>query len=90
MPLVEICHLRPGSPEFATIRKDRWEILAYVRNGLDCRAERRLLTKKWDVSERSEKEKEQRTEASNCARIEEHLSQRHYDHKHRHECGYAK
>ena len=36
-----------------------------------------------------EKEKEQRPKASDCARIEKHLPQRHDDHEHRHQRGDA-
>src|SRR5262249_58367098 len=39
--------------------------------------------------ERTEKEKEQRPEAADCARIEKHFPERHDDYEHRHDCGYA-
>src|SRR5258705_7733720 len=87
--LIEISHLGPGTTSVTTIRKDRWEILAYVRYRFERAAHRSLLPKKRDVRERPEKEKEQRTKAADCTRIEKHLSKCHHDHEHRHECGYA-
>ena len=46
--------------------------------------------KKRDVSERSEKEKEHRSKASDSAGIEQHLPEGHYEYEHRYERGYAK
>src|SRR4029450_10703193 len=89
MPLIEISHLRPSSPKLATIRKDRWEILAHVRYSLDRAADRRLFAKKRGVRKRPGKEKEQRAKASDHARIEKDFSKRHDEYEHRYECGYA-
>ena len=90
MPLIEISHLGPRTPSVTAIRKDGWEILAYVRYRFERAAHRSLFPKKRDIRERPEKEKEQRPKAADCARIEKHLPERHDDHEHRHECGDAK
>src|SRR4029077_19942018 len=88
--LIEISHLGPGTPSITTIRKNRWEILAYLRYRFERAAHRSLLPKKGHVRERPEEEKQQRPKASDCARIEKDLPKRHDDHEHRHDGGYAK
>src|SRR5262249_15977975 len=89
MPLIEISHLRPGSPSFTAIRKNRLQVVLSMRDRLYSRPNRSLLLKKRDERERPEKEKKQRSKAPDGARIEKHFPERHADHEHRYDRGYA-
>src|SRR5262249_9079029 len=89
VPLIEISHMGPGSPSFTAIRKNRLQVVLSMRDRLYSRPNRSLLLKKRDERERPEKEKKQRSKAPDGARIEKHFPERHDDHEHRYDRGYA-
>src|SRR5207245_8676336 len=49
MPLIEICHLRPGTPLLTAIREYGWENFALLSDGLNRSADETLSAKNGTV-----------------------------------------
>src|SRR5689334_17915569 len=82
MSLVGISDLCPHAPEFTSIGEDRRKKFIPRVNIVKRSGQRALLSEKWDVRKRSEKEEENGCNPADDARLKQYFAQHHHQDEH--------